>query len=149
MSLMEKQSLDMSRLLLKAYEIGDLINDSRETSEYKHWKRQVADNGEIQSVIREFAKRKEQFEDCQRFGHFHPDYHKALDAVKETEAKLDSFEEVRQYKAAEARLDELLHSVSTLIARAVSETVKVPGNGLQPEGGCSSGGACGGNCGCS
>jgi len=144
--LTETKSLDMAQVLLCAYEIGDMINKSEELAEYLSWKEAVGRDPDIQDAVRAFAKAKETFEDCQRFGHFHPDYHAALEAVNRQQERLDSFEAVRRYKQAEERLDELLHAVSETIARAVSETVKVPSNNPLPTNGCGSGG-CSGGCG--
>jgi len=144
--LTETKSLDMAQVLLCAYEIGDMINKSEELAEYLRWKEAVGRDPDIQDAVRAFAKAKETFEDCQRFGHFHPDYHAALEAVNKHQERLDSFEAVRRYKQAEERLDELLHAVSETIARAVSETVKVPSNNPLPGKGCGSGG-CSGGCG--
>lgn len=146
MLLTETKSLDMAQVLLCAYEIGDMINKSEELAEYLSWKEAVGRDPDIQDAVRAFAKAKETFEDCQRFGHFHPDYHAALEAVNRQQERLDSFEAVRRYKQAEERLDELLHAVSETIARAVSETVKVPSNNPLPTNGCGSGG-CSGGCG--
>jgi cell fate (sporulation/competence/biofilm development) regulator YlbF (YheA/YmcA/DUF963 family) len=100
----------------------------------------------IQSAVAAFAKAKLMFEDCERFGHFHPDYHAALEIVNKAQEKLDAFEAVRRFKEAEARLDDLLFSVSETIAHAVSETIKVPSNNPLPTGGSCSTGGCSGGC---
>ena len=146
MSVAERTALDMASLLLKAYDIGDLILHSAETESYIRWKREMEQNDDVRQLVRKMEKRKETFAECERFGHFHPEYHKALDAVKEVEAELDRIEAVVRFKEAENRLDELLYEVSETIARAVSESIKVPSNNPLPvkDGcGCGSGSACG------
>lgn len=66
---------------------------------------------------------------------------------------MDEVESVKRFRQAEAALDEMLHSVSSTIAYAVSQSVKVPSNSSNTEGGscssggCSSGGGCSGGCG--
>lgn len=103
-------------------------------------------------MVRQFDKKKELFEECQRFGHFHPDYHAALGQVQEIQNQLDSLESVRRFKLAEERLDNLLYSISQTIAHSVSDTIKVPSNDPLTSGGscstgsCSTGGSCSGGC---
>ncbi|TMV46073.1 YlbF family regulator [Paenibacillus mesophilus] len=146
MSMTETQTLDMAQLLLQAYNVGDMINSSAEVAEYIRWKNAVERDSEIQTAVSAFAKAKLNFEDCERFGHFHPDYHAALEAVHKAQEKLDAFEAVRRFKEAESLLDDLLFSVSETIAHAVSETIKVPSNNPLPTGGSCSTGGCSGGC---
>ncbi|UUZ85802.1 YlbF family regulator [Paenibacillus sp. P26] len=147
MAVTEKQTLDMSALLLGAYELADMIVHSVDSADYLYWKERQETDPEVRSLAREFNRKKELFEETQRFGHFHPNYHEALDQVKEVQARLDSLEPVRRFKDAEQRLDDLLHEVSQTIARAVSDTIKVPGGDAPEGGGRSSGGSCSGKCG--
>lgn len=136
---LDTRTLDMSAVLMQAYEIGDLINISEEVTRYLYWKDRVENDPEVQRQMRRFAREKERFEECERFGRFHPDYHAAVDAAKEAQAELDQLEAVRNFKEAEEALDDLLHSISETIAYAVSETIKVPSNKLLPSSGCGSG----------
>ncbi|AZK46977.1 YlbF family regulator [Paenibacillus lentus] len=142
MSVTELKTVDMAELLTCAYELGDMINNSTVVSEYLFWKRRVEEDPEIQVYKRKLAAQKELFEETQRFGHFHPNYHEAKDKVAEVEKELEQFEAVRNFKAAEKELDELLHQMSETIAYAVSDTIKVPSNDPNPIGGCGSGGKC-------
>lgn len=148
MSVMEAQALDMSALLMYAYDIGELINASSEVATYLYWKNIMEHDEEVQNKMKEFARKKELFEECQRFGHFHPDYHAAMEQVKIVEQQLDQIDCVKQYKQAWERVDDLLYEVSTTIAHAVSDSIKVPSNKLITTGGCASGGSCSGNCAC-
>lgn len=148
MSVMERTTLDMSALLLGAYELGDMILASREAAEYLRWKQRMSEDPKAQELIRKLQRQKDLFEECQRFGHFHPEYHKAMEAVRTVQEELDALDSVRGFKEAEERLDDLLYEVSETIARSVSDSIKVPSNKLLPEaGGCSSGGSCSGKCG--
>lgn len=146
MSMTETRTLDMSQLLLQAYDVGDMINSSVDMAEYMRWKRAVEQDTNVQRAVAAFAKAKQLFEECERFGHFHPDYHDGLEKVKQAQADLDSFEAVVRFKEAEERLDDLLYRVSETIARAVSETIKVPSNNPLPVGGGCSSGGCSGGC---
>ena len=146
MSIMERNALDMATLLMKAYDIGDSIKASSEVAQYIHWKHEVDQLPEVKSLVRKLNDKKEIFEQCERFGHFHPEYHNALDKVKEVEAELEKIEAVAKFKQAENKLDDLLFEVSELIAYSVSDTIKVPSNNPLPHAkGCGSGGSC--NCG--
>lgn len=77
MSVAEMNTVDMAQVLTGAYELGDMINQSAEVSDYLYWKQQVETTPEIQMGIRKLNAKKELFEETQRFGHFHPDYHAA------------------------------------------------------------------------
>ncbi|ALS21540.1 MULTISPECIES: YlbF family regulator [Paenibacillus] len=148
MAVMESQTIDMSAILLGAYELADMIKLSAETADYLYWKRRVEEDEEVGRLTKEFAKQKERFAECERFGHYHPNYHEALEQVKKVQAQLDALEPVRRFKEAENRLDQLLYEISQLVAHSVSDTIKVPSNDpLAASGGCSSGGSCSGKCG--
>ncbi|MDG0871325.1 YlbF family regulator [Paenibacillus thiaminolyticus] len=141
--------VDMTVLLTNAYQLGDMINQSVEVAEYLYWKERMEQNAEVDRLVREFARKKELFEETERFGHFHPDYHRAKDEVMAVQAQLDAIDEVSRFKQAEKALDELLHGLSEVIAHAVSDTIKVPGNDPLPSKGCGSGGCSGGCSSCS
>lgn len=136
-------SLDMGQLLLSAYEIGDLINQSAEVAEYAYWKSVVDRDEQVRGLVKKFAKAKEQFEECERFGRFHPDYNAAKDNVQAVQRELNGIDSVVRFKAAEQAVDDLLHDVAAQIAGAVSDTIKVPSNDPFPKGGgCGGGGSC-------
>jgi cell fate (sporulation/competence/biofilm development) regulator YlbF (YheA/YmcA/DUF963 family) len=141
MSVSELQAFDMAEVLTYAYELGDLINQSVDVSDYLYWKRQVDTHEGIQTLVKKLSTKKELFDETERFGHFHPDYHAAQDAVHIVELELESYEEVRNFKWAEKKLDDLLHQMSETIAFSVSDSIKVPSNDPQPKG-CGSGGKC-------
>ncbi|MFC4305837.1 YlbF family regulator [Cohnella boryungensis] len=134
---------DMATLISRAFELGDSLIHSAFAAEYAYWKDRVVQDSEAQSLKREFAKAKEKFEECERFGRFHPDYNAALEEVYEAQKRLDDVESVRRYKAAESSLDELLNDISRTLAYAVSDTIKVPDNNPNPKAsGCGNGGSC-------
>lgn len=150
MSVMEHKALDTAAILSMACDLGDLINRSADMADYLYWKEAVARHPDVPPLVDKLNRCKEYFAECERFGHFHPEYHKALEAVKAAERELDRIEAVARFKEAENRLDELLYEVSKVIAHSVSESIKVPSNRELPnEGGCGcgAGGGCSGNCG--
>nr|WP_239617300.1 YlbF family regulator [Cohnella mopanensis] len=140
---MDNAPADMAMLLSYAFELGDSLKRSALAAEYAYWKDQVIQDAEVQSLTKQFAKAKEKFAECERFGRFHPEYNAALERVYEMEAQLDEVEAVRKYKAAESSLDELLGDISRTLAHAVSQTIKVPDNNPNPKAsGCGNGGSC-------
>lgn len=145
------ETADFASLMMRAYELGEMIKQSALTAEYVYCKEKVNRDASVHELARDFAKAKERFAECERFGRFHPDYNEALDRVYELEARMDAIEPVKQFKQAEQAVDLLLHEVSLMIARAVSDTIKVPDNDPNPKAkGCGSGGSCscgGGGCG--
>ena len=148
MSLMERQALDFSLLLSKAGDLADALLRSVEVADYVYWKNKLELDPEALKMKMRLARAKERFEECERFGHFHPNYHEALDAVRTVEAESEQVESIREYKKAEKALDDLLYDVSVTIAHAVSPSVKVPSNDPLPKSGggcdsCGSGGSCG------
>jgi cell fate (sporulation/competence/biofilm development) regulator YlbF (YheA/YmcA/DUF963 family) len=152
MAVMEAQALDMSAILLQAYELGDWINASLEVSEYLQSKYEMENDPEVKEIIRLFNIKKQLFEECERFGHFHPDYHSAMEQVQAIQQKLEQNAVWSRFNQAEHQMDDLLYTVSKTIAHSVSMTIKVPSNVMQPDngcssGGCSTGGGCNGKCG--
>lgn len=140
------ETADMTQLILESYELSSMINQSREVSEYLQAKRRMEEDGEVQRLLSLFAKKKEQYEDVQRFGKYHPDYAHISAEVRELKRTIEAMDSVRAFKRAEEQLDELLYQVSRTIANAVSETIKVPSNNPFLEAkssGCGSGGSCG------
>jgi cell fate (sporulation/competence/biofilm development) regulator YlbF (YheA/YmcA/DUF963 family) len=152
MAVMEAQAIDMSAILLQAYELGDWINASAEVSEYLQSKHEMENDPEVKEIIRLFNIKKQLFEECERFGHFHPDYHSAMEQVQAIQQKMEQNAVWSRFNQAEHQLDDLLYTVSKTIAHSVSMTIKVPSNVMQPDngcssGGCSTGGGCSGKCG--
>ncbi|QGQ96956.1 YlbF family regulator [Paenibacillus psychroresistens] len=152
MALMEANALDMSTILLQAYELGDWINGSVEVAEYLQAKHEMEHDNSVKEIIRSFAKKKELFEECERFGHFHPDYNSAMEQVQKVQEQMEQNQVWSRFNQAEHQLDDLLYTVSKTIAHSVSMTIKVPSNVMQPDngcssGGCSTGGGCSGKCG--
>lgn len=142
--------LDSTELLDQAYELGDLINSSAEMADYLYRKERMTRDSAAAAAIKSFLRKKGQFEECMRFGHFHPSYHQALEEAEQARRELDAVESVHSFRRAETDLDDLLHAVAEIIGHSVSESVKVPRDGDDAggcSGGCGSGGSCSGNCG--
>lgn len=137
---------DMTDLIMESHELSSMINQSREVSDYLQAKRQMEQDAEVQRLLSVFETKKQQYEDVQRFGKYHPDFNHISKEVRELKRTIELMDSVQAFKRAEDRLDELLYQVSRTIADAVSGTIKVPSNNPFLEAkssGCGSGGSCG------
>ncbi|HWL25586.1 MAG TPA: YlbF family regulator [Ureibacillus sp.] len=98
--------------------------------------------------IATFTKMKEQYEDVQRFGKYHPDYSTIMKEIRKIKRELDLDERIAKFKLAENDYQDLLDEISLIIGKSVSEAVKVPvsnpffATGSSCGSGCGSGGSC-------
>ncbi|SFI99006.1 Cell fate regulator YlbF, YheA/YmcA/DUF963 family (controls sporulation, competence, biofilm development) [Thermoflavimicrobium dichotomicum] len=118
----------MSEILMDAYHLADQINESEEVKNYLQLKKKLQENEEAQRLIKEFQRVKSLYEEAQRFGIFHPNYHEAKEKAERFQKKLRQHPLISAYLEAEEKLDQLLYEVSATIAHSISETIKVPSN---------------------
>lgn len=139
--------IDHAQLITVSMELGELIRESQTAAAYQYWKQQLAADEEAQAAIQHLSACRDRFLECERFGHYHPDYHEALQAWETAIQRCEAIPSWREFKRAEAAMDQLLHAVSELIAHSVSKSIKVPSD-LTPSvgGGCGSGNCAGGSC---
>ena len=129
-----------------------MILSSEQFHQYLDAHRAVYTDTTLVSEVNSFARLKEQYEEVQRFGKYHPDYSKVMKDIRVTKRKLDMVDAVAHLKVAENDLQDLLDEVSLLIGKSVSEGVKVPvSNPFFASSGSSCGSGCGtgGSCSCS
>jgi cell fate (sporulation/competence/biofilm development) regulator YlbF (YheA/YmcA/DUF963 family) len=69
MSIMEADTLDMSAILMHAFDMGDMINSSAEVSDYLYRKAAVEGSNEVKELHALINKKKELLEECERIGH--------------------------------------------------------------------------------
>lgn len=129
--------------------VVDVLKMSNELKIYREREYALRTNKEAQNLINEFNKMKEQYDEAQRFGTYHPDYNKIMKQVRSTKRKMDMNEHVAAFKIAERNLQNLLDEVSKIIATSVSSSIMVPEDGMLAASGCASG-SCGtgGSCAC-
>ncbi|MEK5146454.1 YlbF family regulator [Psychrobacillus sp. FSL K6-4615] len=129
-----------------------MILSSEQFYQYLDAHRAVYTDTSLVGEVNSFARLKEQYEEVQRFGKYHPDYSKVMKDIRVTKRKLDMVDAVANLKVAENELQDLLDEVSLLIGKSVSEGVKVPvSNPFFASSGSSCGSGCGtgGSCSCS
>jgi cell fate (sporulation/competence/biofilm development) regulator YlbF (YheA/YmcA/DUF963 family) len=139
-------TMEIVDLLDTSEHIGQMVLQSDVMQEYHKAKKQVEEDKEAQRLISVFNNTKEQYEDVQRFGRYHPDYSMIMKSIRTTKREMDMNDSVAAFKVAERNLQGLLDEISQVVAFSVSEQVKVPKDGalLTDSGcGCGSGGGCG------
>jgi len=140
------ESVDMVELIMESHELSQMINQSNEVEAYLTAKKRMEEDTQAQELLALFEKKKEAYEDVQRFGKYHPDFDKISTEVRQLKRSLEMLDTVQAFKRAEDALDNLLYQVSRTIADSVSHTIKVPSNNPFLEtkaGGCGTGGSCG------
>jgi cell fate (sporulation/competence/biofilm development) regulator YlbF (YheA/YmcA/DUF963 family) len=133
-------------------ELNAMILSSKQAEELRNARVAVYSNEQLTSQIREFNKMKEHYEDVQRFGKYHPDYHTIMKKIREMKRAIDLDETIATLKIAENDFQDLLDEVSLIIGKSVSEAVKVPvSNPFFATAGSACGTGCGtgGGCSCS
>lgn len=141
-------SLDLASLLNEAHDLGEFILKSEEAQNYRQCRFTLDNDDEAQALIRDFIRRKDLFEDVERFGKYHPDYKRLNKEMREAKRTLDMNDKVAQFKKAEKEMESIINEISKVIAFAVSEDIKVPtGNPFWDSMGCGGGGCGSGGCG--
>jgi cell fate (sporulation/competence/biofilm development) regulator YlbF (YheA/YmcA/DUF963 family) len=140
-------SIDVAEYLHQAEDLAQKIVCSEVALHYLRCRKELQQDDTAQSLIRDFVKKKEAFEEVERFGQYHPDYHTVKQEMREKKRELDMLDTVANFKKAERALEDLLNEISKILAFSVSEEIKVPtGNPFWDQLGCG-GSGCGGSCG--
>nr|WP_106784010.1 YlbF family regulator [Lysinibacillus timonensis] len=137
--------LDEADILSSMILSSEQANNLREA--YQH----VYSDELLVQQIAAFTKMKEQYEDVQRFGKYHPDYHTIMKQIRKQKRELDLDERIAKLKLAENDYQDLLDEISLIIGKSVSEAVKVPVSNpfFATSSSCGSGCGSGGSCSCS
>lgn len=132
-------------------ELSTMILQSEQVANYRLAHKAVYENEALVQQINAFQRMKDQYEDVQRFGKYHPDYNTIMKAIRVQKRELDMNEAISALRVAENEVQDLLDEVSLLIGHSVSEAVKVPVSNPFFQTGSSCGGSCGtgGGCSCS
>ncbi|WP_338469933.1 YlbF family regulator [Niallia sp. XMNu-256] len=137
-------------ILDKAEEISNMILQSEIAEKYFRCIYKIKTNRETQDKIRNFVKVKEQYEDVQRFGKYHPDYSAIMKKVRDIKREMDLDENIAQFRRIETEIQSLLDEISVIVGHSVSQQIKVPtGNPFFESTSCGGGCGSGGGCGCS
>lgn|SRR5699024_3604672 len=136
--------MEYVNILDRSEKIGQMVLKSDVMEAYQESRRALNNDPEAQQLIKAFLDTKEDYEDVQRFGRYHPDYYDIMKRVRSAKRAMDMNEKVAAFKVAERNLQKLLDEISEYIAHSTSEQIKVPKDGAAlTDGGCGSGGKCG------
>ncbi|MEA1004520.1 YlbF family regulator [Bacillus velezensis] len=143
-------TIESVKLQSEAEQLAGMILQSETAENYRDCYKRLREDEEAERIIRSFMSVKEQYEDVQRFGKYHPDYREISRKMREMKRELDLNDKVAEFKKAETELQSLLDEISIELGTAVSEHVKVPTGNPYFDGLSSCGGGCGsgGGCGC-
>ncbi|MBQ4865475.1 YlbF family regulator [Priestia megaterium] len=138
-------------LLDESDHVANMVLQSDVAENYRQCLYRLNKDSHAQALIAKFVKIKEQYEDVQRFGKYHPDYKTITRQVRDVKREVDLHATIAAFKKAENELQKLLDEISVILGQAVSEHVKVPTGNPFFDTGSSCGGGCGsgGSCGCS
>lgn len=137
-------TLEIIDILDLTDELSEMIIDSEQMHDYIEKKVQLKHDREAQSLLNEFQRKKEVYEDVQRFGRYHPDYSRMTKEIRLMKREVDMLDPVAEFKIVERKLQALLDDISEKIAFSVSEKIMVPkDNALFKDVGCGHGGSCG------
>ena len=139
-------------VLDEADDLSAMILSSEQAEALRTASQAVYEDEALTMQIAQFQRMKEQYEDVQRFGKYHPDYHTIMKKIREQKRALDLNEKVAKLKLAENDYQDLLDEVSMIIGKSVSEAVKVPVSNpffASSGGSCGTGCGTGGGCSCS
>ncbi|WP_188454505.1 YlbF family regulator [Virgibacillus oceani] len=141
-------SMEYVEILDHSEELGKMILHSDVMESYENSRKALQEDKKAQQLIKAFIDIKDQYEDVQRFGRYHPDYNQIMKAVRSTKREMDMNDKVAAFKIAERNLQKLLDEISQLVAISASEQIKAPKDGAAlSDGGCGCGSGSGG-CGC-
>lgn len=116
----------MINLFSDTVDLAELICQSDEVKNYLRLKNQVYVDSEAKKLIVGFKKIKDLYEEAQRFGRFHPNYHEAKKEAQYYQKEMYTYPLIRAYMESEKELDKLLYDVSCILAHSVSDEVMVP-----------------------
>ncbi|WP_010097891.1 YlbF family regulator [Ornithinibacillus scapharcae] len=137
-------TLEYVNILDHSEMLGKMVLNSEVYEAYRNAKEELYNDREAQQLIKEFNAVKDQYEDVQRFGRYHPDYSEIMKQVRTRKRALDLHDKVAAFKIAERNFQSLLDEISQYIANSVSTQIKVPLDGAAlSDSGCGSGGGCG------
>jgi cell fate (sporulation/competence/biofilm development) regulator YlbF (YheA/YmcA/DUF963 family) len=137
-------------IIESAEELTQMVLSSETVNGYRKAHDAVYSDAELANTIREFTEMKERYEEVQRFGRYHPDYHIVMKNIRVQKRELDLNERVAELRLAENDVQYILDEIGSILAKSVSDSVKVPaGSAFFTDSSCGSGCGTGGSCSCS
>lgn len=137
-------------ILEHAEGLTGMLLASEVVAEYHRAYDDVYSDAKLVTAIQDFTDMKERYEEVQRFGRYHPDYNIVMKSIRVQKRELDVNERIAALRLAENDVQYLLDQIGSIVAKSVSETVKVPAESAFFSGSsCGDGCGTGGSCSCS
>ncbi|MEK5039675.1 YlbF family regulator [Sporosarcina sp. FSL K6-3457] len=137
-------------IIEQAEGLADMLLSSEVVAEYRKAYNDVYSDAVLVAEIQAFAAMKERYEEVQRFGRYHPDYNIVMKSIRVQKRELDMNEQVAALRLAENDVQYLFDQIGSIVAKSVSDTVKVPAESAFSTGSsCGDGCGTGGGCSCS
>lgn len=129
-------------IIEQAEGLADMLLTSEVVAEYRKAYNDVYSDAVLVAEIQAFTAMKERYEEVQRFGRYHPDYNIVMKSIRVQKRELDMNERVAALRLAENDVQYLFDQIGSIVAKSVSDTVKVPA-----ESSFFTGSSCGDSCG--
>jgi cell fate (sporulation/competence/biofilm development) regulator YlbF (YheA/YmcA/DUF963 family) len=137
-------------IIESAEELTGMFLSSEAIADYRKAYNAVYSDAVLVKEIQAFTEMKERYEEVQRFGKYHPDYHIVMKSIRVQKRELDLNERVAALRLAENDVQYVLDEIGSIIAKSVSDAVKVPaGSAFFSDSSCGSSCGTGGSCSCS
>ncbi|MDD9147175.1 MULTISPECIES: YlbF family regulator [unclassified Sporolactobacillus] len=141
-------TIENTSLLDETDGLAQMFVHSEPYAHYADSRAKMEQDETAQALIRHFIRIREKYDEVQRFGRYHPDYKTVIRQMMEAKRAVDLNPLVSEYRRAEKKMEDLLGQVSLLLARAVSDSIKVPTGDPFFDRSCGTGCGSGGKCGC-
>ncbi|GGJ86884.1 regulatory protein YlbF [Lentibacillus kapialis] len=139
-------TIEYADILDHSEAVSEMVLKSDVMESYENARKALKEDYKAQQLIKAFNDIKEQYDEVQRFGRYHPDYNEIMKKVRSSKREMDMNEKVAAFKVAERNLQKMLDEISEYIAFSVSDDIKAPQDGAAlTDTGCGHGGKCGCN----
>ena len=113
-------------ILEEVQDLNTMIRSSEQFANLQKAHLAVYSDEELVRKINDFQRMKDQYEDVQRFGKYHPDYQTIMKSVRAKKRELDVNDKISALRLAENDYQDLLDEIGLLIGKTVSDSIKVP-----------------------
>lgn len=129
---------DQTEVLIQA------VLNSKKIEQYKENRNNMAQSAVVGEKLAKFLSSKTDFERIENYGSHAPDFRTKQRALRQAKRQLDMCEEVAEFRISETEVQDVLDTISSAIAKTISEDIKVDaGNPFFTKGGQH---GCGGSC---
>ncbi|MCB5950776.1 YlbF family regulator [Enterococcus sp. BWT-B8] len=101
------------------------VLSSSKLKQYKENKRKMSQSETVQERLSEFLSSKTAFERIESYGSHAPDFKTKQRALRQAKRQLDMCEEVSEFRISETDIQDILDTISSAIAKTISDDIKV------------------------